>query len=85
MTTTAPTFGPWESAITAAERLARLRSMRALVRVLVGPKGSDLAAALRQAEHDLAALDQAADLLDRLPSLPRRHVLASYAALGSGR
>ena len=50
--TGSPTFGPWASALDPAERLARCRSLRALVRVLAGPHGRDLAAALRQAEAD---------------------------------
>ncbi|MDA8231695.1 MAG: hypothetical protein M0006_10185 [Magnetospirillum sp.] len=79
--TSTPTFGPWAPTLDPAERLARCRSLRALVRVLAGPRGRELAAALRQAEADPAALDLAAHLLDRLPTVPRRHILAAYVAL----
>lgn len=36
---------------------------------------------LRQAEHDPVALEPALAELDRLASLDRRHLLASYGAL----
>ena len=73
--------GPWAAKITDAERLARLRSLRAIVRVLAGPRGADLAAALKRAESYIEALADAADLLEQLPAVPLRHVLASYAEL----
>jgi len=44
-------FGPWAAGLDPAERLARLRSLRALVQVFAGPTHS-LVAALAQAEGD---------------------------------
>jgi len=73
------TWGPWAPNIPPAERVARFRALRALVRVLTGP--GPLVVALARAETDPAAADEAAALLSRLPSLSRRRVLATYAAL----
>ncbi|MBE7203344.1 MAG: hypothetical protein INR70_36875 [Parafilimonas terrae] len=74
-------FGPWAAGLDAAERRARLRAMRALVRVHCGPRAADLVRLLAQAETDPTALELALAALDRLPSNDRRHVLASYSAL----
>lgn len=74
-------WGPWEPGLDPAERKARLRALRALVRAYAGPKGADLAQALRAAETDLSALGRASDLLAHLPTVPARHVLAAYARL----
>jgi hypothetical protein len=73
-------FGPWRDDIDKAERLARLRELRALAHLLA--PNSPLAAALKAAETgDQAALDAALAELDRLPALARRRILATYAAL----
>lgn len=74
-------FGPWAAGLDPGERLARLRSLRALARVLAGPRASGLVELLRQAETDDMALMPAADALDRLPSVDLRRVLGSYAGL----
>lgn len=74
-------FGPWALELDPAERLARLRSFRALARVLAGPRAGDLVALLAQAETDPAALVSAADALDRLPSVDMRRIVGSYAGL----
>ena len=74
-------FGPWAPGLDPAELRARLRAMRALARVLCGPRASDLCRLLAKAETDAAALEPALAALDRLPSNDRRHVLASYRAL----
>ena len=74
-------FGPWADDLDQAERLARLRSLRALARVLAGPRADDLVALLAQAETDDTVLPAAADALDALAPLDMRKVLASYAAL----
>ena len=74
-------FGPWADDLDEAERRARLRSMRALTRVLCGPRGIELAAHLARAEHDPTALLAAHGALYRLPSRDRREVLTSYSAL----
>lgn len=74
-------FGPWSDRIDAAERLARLRSLRAIVRFSTGPRGDRLAGLLHRAEQDAAALEPALAALNALASLDRRSVLASFAAL----
>ena len=74
-------FGPWADDIDRAERLARLRSLRAIVRLATGPRGEALADELHRAERDASRLPFALAALDRLASLDRRQVLGSYAAL----
>lgn len=74
-------FGPWSVNIEPAERLARLRSLRAMARLIAGPTGAILVDRLRQAETDIGVLPEALAALDALPTLPRRRLLASYAAL----
>jgi hypothetical protein len=74
-------FGPWVPDLDRAELRARLRAMRALARVLCGPRATDLVRLLAQAEADATALEPALAALDRLPSSDRRHLLGSYAAL----
>lgn len=74
-------FGPWALDLDPGERLARLRSFRALARVLAGPRAAELCELLHQAETDPAALMPAADALDALAPVDMRKVLSSYAAL----
>jgi hypothetical protein len=80
----APTgsFGPWATGISDGERLARLRSIRALAFLLCG-EAHPLVIALRDAETDPAAAALALAELDALPPLRRRRVLATYAALSA--
>ncbi|WP_152276436.1 hypothetical protein [Methylorubrum populi] len=78
---TADRFGPWSDRIDAAERVARLRSLRAIVRLTTGPRGERLGDLLYRAEKDAAALVPALAALNRLATLDRRSVLASFAAL----
>jgi hypothetical protein len=73
-------FGPWHPDIDAPERLARLRSMRALAGVFCHHH-PQFAEALRAAETDQAELERALQLLDELPALNRRRLLASYGAM----
>lgn len=75
------TFGPWAQDLDAAERLARLRGLRAIALLLARPHVA-FTAALRRAEADARALQDAAVELDRLPALTRRRVLSAYLALG---
>ena len=74
-------WGPFCPDIDPAERLARLRSLRAIARLTTGPRGESLCEALRLAERDAARLPAALDALDRLAPIDRRQVLASFAAL----
>lgn len=75
-------FGPWVPGLDPAERLARLRGLRALVQVFAGP-GHPLAEALARAEDDPSdeAALQAWAILSTMPSLRRRRLLASLATL----
>ena len=77
-------FGPWRTDIEAGERLARLRSMQAIARLCLGPRGSAFVDTLRAAETDPAQLEPALRALDGLAALDRRQVLASFAALHRG-
>lgn len=74
-------FGPWRPDIDPAERLARLRSMRAIARLTLGPRGEAFTETLRRAETDPDQLEPALHQLEALAALDRRTVLASYAAL----
>ncbi|GEO42144.1 hypothetical protein SAE02_62920 [Skermanella aerolata] len=75
-------FGPWMQGLDPAERLARLRSLRALVQLLAGPD-HPLCEALAQAEVDPtdAAAIEAWEALMTMPTLRRRRILASLATL----
>ena len=73
-------FGPWTEDLTEAERLARLRSMRALATVFLGPN-HEFTSTLAAAENDPAAARRALEDLDRLAALPRRRILAVYAEI----
>jgi hypothetical protein len=77
-------FGPWSPGVDRVERVAALRALAALVAVFCG---SDHVAvdALRHAEADAGALDQALAEFDKLPSLRRRHVITTYARIMSPR
>ena len=75
-------IGPWVPGIDPAERLARYRSLRALVQVFCGST-HPLVMALARAEADQS--DEAAALawqaMESMPALKRRHVLASMGEL----
>lgn len=74
-------WGPFADGIDPAERLARLRSLRAIVRLTTGPRGDTLAHALRLSERDPGHLPAALTALAALAPIDRRHVLASFARL----
>lgn len=74
-------FGPWRDGIEPAERLARLRSLRAIARLTLGRRGDAFADALHRAETDPAALEPALQRLADLAPIDRRHILASFASL----
>jgi hypothetical protein len=74
------TFGPFATDLDPAERLARIRSMRALASVFAH-RHQSFVDTLRAAEVDPAAFGEACRLLDTLPALNRRRLLASYADL----
>ena len=66
--------------INTGERLARLRSLRALVHVLAGGAGSRVEDAIAAAETDVTLLPAADAALDTLPTITSRRVLATFAA-----
>ena len=74
-------FGPWADGLSHAERIARLRCLRAIVHMTCGSRGEAFSTCLQQAESDPAALVASVDELARLEPLDRRRVLATYAAL----
>jgi len=79
-----PNWGPWSSDLTdAAERKAQLRSLQALVRVYAPRLDVKvlLLEALRAAETYRGALDNAGCLFNQLPTLVRRRVIATFAAM----
>jgi hypothetical protein len=63
-----------------AERIARCRELRALSLVYLGLR-HPVTMALAAAVTDPEATDQALTVLDALPALRRRRLLASYGAL----
>jgi len=69
----------WQ-ALDEAERRARLRSLRALVRVIGGGEAAAVEDAIAAAEADIALLTAADRALDRLPSITLRRVLSTFAA-----
>ncbi|WP_375460583.1 hypothetical protein [uncultured Enterovirga sp.] len=81
------TWGPFVPGIDAAERKARLRSLRALVKVLAGPRGHDANLALLRAEitdGDSDVLRDAHAEFGRLSPLDRRRVLSTYQDIQEG-
>ena len=74
-------FGPWADGLDDAEKMARLRSMRALCQLLAGPKHQmTLALAAAEAgDEEAAALAWSA--LETMPSRQRRNILASLSEL----
>ena len=74
-------WGPFSDGLDHAEQRARLRALRQMARLLIGPRGADLCRLLAQAETNPAALEPACRALDALAATDRRQILASYAAL----
>jgi hypothetical protein len=76
----ADSWGPWSGAISHAERVARLRSLRAIF-VCVSPR-NPIITPLRLAESgEQQDLDAARIELDRMPALDQRNILALYGKL----
>src|SRR5690242_10477203 len=73
-------FGPWVGFLPELERIARLRELRAVSVVILGPE-HPLVASLCLAERDQEAADRALAELSALPALPRRRILALLATL----
>jgi hypothetical protein len=73
-------WGPWAPNLPEPERIGRLRSLQTLVRVFAGPD-HPFAAALANAETDPAAAAAAWTALNTVPAVPRRKILATFAAV----
>lgn len=77
-------WGPFLPGIDEPERRARLRSLRTLLKVLIGPRGVDAGFAVLRAEisgGDPEMVQEAEAAFDRLGAIDRRRVLASFASL----
>lgn len=77
-------WGPFMPDLAAGERKARLRALRALVKVMLGPRGRDAAVALLSAEiagDDPETLTAAATEFDHLAPLDRRRVLSAFQSV----
>jgi len=61
------------------ERVARLRALQMVAKLLAGPKADALVAALALAEADPAAFAAADAEMARLPTLAMRRLLATFA------
>jgi hypothetical protein len=75
-------FGPWIPGIPEPDRRAGLRALAALSAVFAG-SGHPVVAALRKAEAEPETAGEALALFDKLPTLRRRQVLATYARIMS--
>lgn len=74
-------WGPFSPGLDPCEQRARIRALRAISRLCLGPRGDDLDRTLRRAEDDPGVLEWAVILLNGLASLDRRRVWSSYAGL----
>jgi DNA-binding transcriptional LysR family regulator len=63
-------WGPFRPDIDAAERLARLRALRAITHLCAGPRGDRLATELHRAERDVSRLPIALEALAALTARP---------------
>lgn len=78
------TWGPFLPNLDPAERKARLRSLRALVKVMTGPRGNLVALAALRAEvsgGDAELLVDTEAEFNRLTALDRRRVMSAYLAV----
>jgi hypothetical protein len=74
-------YGPWLPGLSAAERMARWRSTRALAFLLCGEEHPLTRALLAAELGDERAAADALEQVDKLPPLRRRRLLATMAAL----
>lgn len=74
-------WGPFVRNLDECERKARLRSLRAITRLLLGPHGDVLERAILCAEQGHVSLRTVLDAINRLPSWDRRRVLGSFGGL----
>jgi hypothetical protein len=70
--------------VTPVEMVAQLRALCALTAAHCGSE-HELIGELRRAEHDADAAARAMELFDKLPSLRRRRIISTLAAIMSPR
>lgn len=78
-------FGPWAEGLDPAERIARLRALRALAGIFAWPDRSFRDLLWDAEEGDPTVLEAAYIELDRLPALRRRKLLSAYLRASSSR
>lgn len=74
-------WGPFASGLDPAERLARLRCLRAIVHLVCGPRGAAAERVLIENERDPARAIEALAAFYAMAPLDKRRVLSTYAAL----
>ena len=79
--TTMDRWGPFVPDLDPCELRARLRSLAAIVRLLLGRDGDLLTRMLQCAETGHVSLDAVNAAINRLPSIPLRKILGTYAGL----
>jgi hypothetical protein len=79
----ADSWGPFAPALETGERVARLRVLRAVTHLLLGPRGLDLQDAIRATEQHrtMGRLSDVLSEIDALAAKDRRNILTSYAAV----
>lgn len=79
----ADAWGPFAADLEPGERLARLRVLRAVSQLLLGPRGLALQDAIRAAEQHrtMRRLYEVLVEIDTLAAKDRRRILTSYAAV----
>jgi hypothetical protein len=77
-------FWPLSPDVTPVEKVAQLRALCALTAVFAG-SGHPLIDMLRRSETDHDAAAEALAMFDRLPSLRRRHIISTFAAIMNPR
>jgi hypothetical protein len=74
-------WGPFVSDLDSCERRARTRTLRAIGRLCLGPRGESLDRTLRCAEEDPTLLEYALEILGGLAPLEKRRVWSAYVGL----
>ncbi|MHC2104120.1 hypothetical protein [Methylobacterium sp. CM6246] len=79
----ADSWGPFAPDLEPGERVARLRILRAIAHLLLGPRGLNLQGSIRAAEQHrtMGRLSDVLSEIDALAAKDRRNVLTSYAAV----
>lgn len=73
-------WGPWSPTCHREERPLQLRTLRTIAYLRLGPD-HPLIAELRAAETDAMSFVKAQDLIEALPALTRRRLLATFSAI----